>query len=200
MSAPLTIDRTVLQGEVVRLEPYQPKDFDEVARAALTAPEIFRFIPSRMQDMGDLRARFSMAEQLMEGGKVVFFLTRLAKTGEVVGSTSSMVTDAAHRRIEIGFTWLLPRAQRTAANTEAKLLQLTQAFEASGAIRVEFKTDARNTRSRDAILRIGAREEGTLRSHMICWDGHLRDSVYFSIIASEWPDVKSRLMAKLARR
>jgi RimJ/RimL family protein N-acetyltransferase len=108
-----------------------------------------------------------------------------------------ILTDATHRRIEIGFTWIVPRLRRTRVNTEAKLLQLTHAFESLGAVRVEFKTDARNERSRSALLRIGAKEEGTLRSHMLCWDGHRRDSVYFSILDTEWPDVKARLSRKL---
>lgn len=187
----------VLQGRNVRLEPYTPDHFEELAALALSTPETFRFIPVRMQTRDDLVARFALAERVMASGAGVFFVTRLAATGEAIGSTSMILTDAAHRRIEIGFTWIVPRLQRTRVNTEAKLLQLTHAFESLGAMRVEFKTDARNEKSRSALLRIGAKEEGTLRSHMLCWDGHRRDSVYFSILDTEWPDVKARLSSKL---
>ncbi|HEX4338513.1 MAG TPA: GNAT family protein [Polyangiaceae bacterium] len=195
MTTPLKLEKVSLEGDVVRLVPYEPSNFDEVANAALSAPEIFRYIPARMQTMDDMRDRFVPAERLMASGAGLFFLTRLKNTGELVGSTCTIVTDATHRRLEIGSTWLLPRAQRTGANTEAKLLQLTHAFETVGAMRVEFKTDARNERSRAALLRLGAKEEGTLRSHMLCWDGHRRDSVYFSILDTEWPAVKARLKA-----
>jgi RimJ/RimL family protein N-acetyltransferase len=196
----MNIDPVTLTGKIVRLEPYRHEDFDEVCAAVLSAPDVFRYIPSRMQTRADVAERFALAERMMSARSAVFFLTRHAETGELLGSTSSMVTDPAHRRLEIGFTWLLPRAQRTAANTEAKLLQMTHAFETLGCIRVEFKTDARNERSRAALARIGAKEEGTLRAHMICWDGHLRDSVYFSVTAAEWPSVKARLEGMLAAR
>jgi N-acetyltransferase len=194
----MQIAPVVLRGSTVRLEPYTAAQLEEVAAAALSAPELFRFIPSRMQSRADLVERFATAERLMASGSGVFFVTRLEATGDAVGSTSMILTDPAHRRIEIGFTWIVPRMQRTVVNTEAKLLQLTHAFEALGAVRVEFKTDARNERSRKAILRIGAKEEGPLRSHMICWDGHRRDSVYFSILDREWPEVKARLVKRLA--
>jgi RimJ/RimL family protein N-acetyltransferase len=110
-----------------------------------------------------------------------------------------MNIDAANRRVEIGATWLAQSWRRTAINTEAKYLMLRHAFETLGCIRVELKTDALNERSRAAILRIGAREEGTLRQHMLTWSGRLRDTVYFSIIDSEWPGVKASLEAKLKR-
>jgi RimJ/RimL family protein N-acetyltransferase len=189
----MNIEPVTLVGTGIRLEPYTSACFDEVCAAVLSAPDVFRYIPMRMKTREDVKERFALAERLMATKGAVFFLTRRAGTGELLGSTSSIVTDPVHRRLEIGFTWILPHAQRTAVNTEAKLLQMTHAFETLGCIRVEFKTDSRNERSRAALARIGAKEEGTLRSHMICWDGHLRDSVYFSVIASEWPGVKARL-------
>ena len=106
-----------------------------------------------------------------------------------MGSTSYLAVEPAHRRLEIGATWLNPQHQRTGANTEAKLLLLRHAFETLGCERVEFKTDSENKASRAALARIGAREEGTLRSHMARLDGSRRDSVYFSVIAPEWPRV-----------
>jgi RimJ/RimL family protein N-acetyltransferase len=107
--------------------------------------------------------------------------------------------DLANRRLEIGWTWYARAFQRTGVNTESKYLLLKHAFETLGAVRVEFKTDSLNARSRAALLRIGATEEGTLRNHMITWSGRLRHSVYYSVIAEEWPDVRRRLEEKLAR-
>jgi len=119
-------------------------------------------------------------------------------SNQVIGSTRYANIEPAHRRLEIGWTWLTPSFQRTAANTEAKLMLLTHAFETLGAQRVEFKTDKLNDRSREAILRIGAAEEGIFRKHMIMSTGRVRDTVYFSIIDTEWPAVKAKLLARLA--
>jgi RimJ/RimL family protein N-acetyltransferase len=119
-------------------------------------------------------------------------------TGRVIGSTRFANIDWEHRRAEIGWTWLNPRWWRTPINTEAKYLMLRHAFEEWKCIRVELKTAAKNARSRAAIARIGGKEEGTLRHHMIQPDGSYRDSVYFSILDDEWPDVKQRLEARLA--
>jgi RimJ/RimL family protein N-acetyltransferase len=146
-----------------------------------------------------MRTRVDSTLALLAKTGGAMFVTRDRATSRIVGSTTCYVTDRRHRRIEIGFTWLAPSAQRTFVNTEAKYLQLRHCFESAGAIRVEFKTDARNARSRAAILRIGATEEGTLRSHMICWDGYRRDSVYFSITEPEWPSVRARLEERLGR-
>jgi RimJ/RimL family protein N-acetyltransferase len=107
--------------------------------------------------------------------------------------------DCANRRVEIGWTWLSLNWQRTAANTEAKYLMLRHAFETWGCIRVEFKTDSLNEKSRAALLRIGAKEEGIFRNHMMTSTGRLRHSVYYSIIDSEWPKVRACLEEKLAR-
>jgi RimJ/RimL family protein N-acetyltransferase len=109
-----------------------------------------------------------------------------------------MNIDRANRRVEIGSTWIAPAWQRTAVNTEAKFLMLRHTFEVWQCLRVELKTDALNHKSRNAILRIGAKEEGTLRKHVVTWTGRIRDSVYFSILDPEWPEVKARLSAKLA--
>jgi RimJ/RimL family protein N-acetyltransferase len=108
-----------------------------------------------------------------------------------------MNIDRTNRRVEIGSTWIAPPWQRTAVNTEAKYLMLRHAFEVWGCIRVELKTDALNEKSRHAILRIGAKEEGTLRRHLITHTGRVRDTVYFSILDGEWPAVKARLIQNL---
>ena len=119
--------------------------------------------------------------------------------GRVVGSTRFLALRPEHRSLEIGWTWLGQDYQRTVVNTEAKLLLLAHAFEHLGCIRVEFKTDARNLRSQQALERIGAVREGVLRQHMIVQGGYRRDSVYFSVIDTEWPQVKQRLQAACNR-
>jgi RimJ/RimL family protein N-acetyltransferase len=140
----------------------------------------------------------AFAEQ--ERGESVVFATVERNSGSVVGSTRFMNIDRANALVEIGSTWIAPAWQRSAVNTEAKFLMLRHAFETWLCIRVELKTDALNQRSRNAILRIGAKEEGTLRRHLVTWTGRVRDSMYFSILDSEWPSVKEALEKKMARR
>jgi RimJ/RimL family protein N-acetyltransferase len=127
----------------------------------------------------------------------VVFATVKRDTGQVIGSTRFMNIDRANRRVEIGSTWIAREWHRSAVNTEAKYLMLRYAFEVWGCIRVELKTDVLNQRSRNAILRIGAKEEGTLRRHVITWTGRVRDTIYFSILDNEWPDAKAALELKL---
>jgi RimJ/RimL family protein N-acetyltransferase len=131
-------------------------------------------------------------------GKGGYFANRLRSSGKVIGGTGIRVVDPGVPSVEIGMTWILPQWQRTRVNTEAKFLQLSYCFEEAGVERVEFKTDALNARSRAAIARLGAREEGTMRSHMRRENGTLRDSVYFAITLPEWPLVKTRLESMLA--
>jgi RimJ/RimL family protein N-acetyltransferase len=119
-------------------------------------------------------------------------------SGAIVGSTRFMAINRDHRRVEIGSTFIAQRWQRSYVNTEAKYLMLRHAFEEWGCNRVEFITDVLHTKSRQAILRLGAKEEGTLRSHMIMRDGRIRDSALYSVIQSEWPRVKAGLEAKIA--
>jgi RimJ/RimL family protein N-acetyltransferase len=118
--------------------------------------------------------------------------------GRIAGSTRFMEINLPHRRLEIGFTFLGRSWQRTAVNTEAKLLMLTHAFETLGMNRVEFLTDVRNSTSRAAITRLGATQEGVLRQHMVMRDGWIRDSALYSLTRSEWPDAKNALAARLA--
>ena len=120
-----------------------------------------------------------------------------ADTNEVIGCTRYGNVERTHKRMEIGWTWVTPGRQRTPVNSEAKLLLLTHAFESLGANRVELKTDALNMKSRNAIGRIGAVQEGIFRQHMITAKGRVRDTVYFSIIQAEWPAVKQRLLVRL---
>src|SRR5439155_23411018 len=140
----------------------------------------------------------AFAEQ--ERGESLVFATVERGSGHVVGSTRFMNIDRANRRVEIGSTWIAHAWQRTAVNTEAKYLMLLHAFEVWKCIRVELKTDALNQKSRNAILRIGAKEEGTLRKQVITWTGRVRDSVYFSILDTEWSEVKIKLEDRLNQR
>lgn len=126
-------------------------------------------------------------------GVALPFITVDKESGAVIGSTRFGNIDRANRKVEIGWTWITPAFQRTHVNSEAKYLMLRHAFEEWGCVRVELKTDALNEKSRNAMLRIGAKEEGVLRQHMVTHSGRLRDTVYFSILDSEWPGVRARL-------
>jgi len=199
VASPLNIVTPItLEASVVRLEPIRREHaevFWEVANGALD--DIFQWIPYRMKTREDFQRVVDKALDEQERGDSVVFATVERSSGRVVGSTRFMNIDRVNRRVEIGSTWIAPAWQRTAVNTEAKFLMLRHAFEAWGCFRVELKTDALNQRSRNAILRIGAKEEGTLRRHVITWTGRVRDSVYFSILDTEWPKVKARLEQKL---
>jgi RimJ/RimL family protein N-acetyltransferase len=146
----------------------------------------------------DLRRYIETALEWQRAGTALPFATVLRSENRIIGTTRFANIDRAHRRSEIGWTFIAKPWQRSAANTEAKYLMLRHAFEVLRCIRVEFKTDALNTVSRKAIARIGAKEEGTFRSHMITETGRVRDTVYFSIVESEWPAVKRELETKLA--
>ena len=189
----------VLEGQYVRLEPLRLEHVDTFIGIGL-GHDIFRWFPWPVETPAEMRAFIDYLFESQAQGIAVPFTTVDKASGQVVGSTSFLAIDRANHRLEIGATWLSPRWQRTACNTEAKLLQLQHCFEDLGCVRVEFKTDALNQRSRAALQRIGAVEEGTFRQHMICPGGRLRDSVYFSVIDREWPPVKERLTQALLLR
>jgi RimJ/RimL family protein N-acetyltransferase len=195
LASPLNIVTPVtLEGSAVRLEPIRQEHaeiFWEAAKDALD--NIFQWIPYRMKAREDFQRLVEKAFAEQERGESVVFATVERSSGRVIGSTRFMNIDRINRHVEIGSTWIAPAWQRTIVNTEAKYLMLRHAFEAWQCIRVELKTDALNQRSRNAILRIGAKEEGTLRRHLITWTGRVRDTVYFSILDAEWPEVKARL-------
>lgn len=185
-----------LQGTHVRLEPLSLIHLEALSRAG-SDPEIWRWTTSNAATADGMRRYLEEALEMQRHGTALPFATVERSSGQVIGSTRFGNIDASHRRAEIGWTWITPKWQRTAINTEAKYLMLRYAFEDCRCIRVEFKTDALNTQSRNALLRIGAREEGVLRKHMITESGRLRDSVYFSILEEEWPAVKATLGKKL---
>jgi RimJ/RimL family protein N-acetyltransferase len=188
-----------LEGSFVRLEPARREHAELFWEAAKNDLEdIFRWIPYSMKTRDDFQRLIDIAFTEQERGESIVFATVERASGRVVGSTRFMNIDRANRRVEIGSTWIAPSWQRTAINTEAKYLMLRHAFEVWGCARVELKTDALNQKSRNAILRIGAREEGTLRRHVVTWTGRIRDSVYFSILDNEWPEVKTKLEARIS--
>lgn len=189
-----------LEGNHVRLEPLRPEHAAllwEVAKGHLA--DLFEWIPYQLKSLEDFQQfnRNVLGER--ERGISVPFVTIDRAPNQIVGTTRYMNMDLANRKVEIGSTWIAPPWQRTVINTEAKYLMLCHAFEVWDCIRVELKTDAMNQRSRRAILRLGAKEEGTLRKHMLTWNGRQRDSVYFSILDTEWLEVKRGLETKLAR-
>ncbi len=190
------VEPVELEGEHVRLEPVNVEHTSALWEAG-SHPELWRFMPSVIGSEEQMRETISWAVQIAEQGTGLAFATSIKATGEIVGSTGFWNLEPSHKRLEIGCTWITPRLQRSAVNTECKLLMLQHAFEQLGCNRVEFKTDSLNERSRAAIARLGAVEEGTLRNHMVQPDGRLRHSVYFSILSDEWPQVKRRLQGFL---
>lgn len=198
----MRIEPVTLRGRHVVLEPLRPEHADELWPAA-DEPGLWAYMGADgmgVASKADLRAwignRIAGAPSRMPA---LPFLQRDARTGQAFGSTSLFDIDAPNRKLEVGHTWLGKSHRRTPANTEAKRLLLGHAFERLGCIRVQLKADARNARSRAAMERIGARPEGVLRHWMVLPDGHLRDVAFYSVLAEEWPDVKARLDALLAR-
>lgn len=188
---------TILEGTYVRLEPLTPAHASELLELALD-PELWRFTTTEIHSREDLDAYIATALDWQRLGTALPFATIHRASGRAVGSTRLANIDRAHRRAEVGWTWLGRPHQRTALNTEAKLLMLAHAFERMECIRVELKTDVLNSRSRAAIRRLGATEEGVLRHHMIMPGGRIRDTVYYSILREEWPAVRAGLEAKLS--
>jgi N-acetyltransferase len=187
-----------LEGRFVRLEPLRPEHAPllwEIAKDHLA--DLFQWIPYRLQSLKDFQEFNCQVLDEQARGLTVPFATVERASNVVVGTTRFMNMDLRNCKVEIGSTWIAPRWQRTLVNTEAKYLMLCHAFEVWKCLRVELKTDALNQRSRQAILRLGARAEGTLRKHMLTHDGRQRDSIYFSILDTEWPEVKTSLESKL---
>src|SRR5262245_52813387 len=187
-----------LEGRYVRLEPLALEHLPGLCAVGLDEA-IFRWFPVPAHTAESMRTFIEVALEGQRAGTALPFATIERVSGKPVGSTRYGNIELAHRRLEIGWTWLAPAWQRTPLNTEAKLLMLQHAFEHLGCIRVELKTDALNERSRAAILRLGAKEEGILRQHIITSTGRLRDTVYYSVLDSEWPAVKAGLEEKLKR-
>lgn len=189
----------VLEGREVRLEPMSPGHLPGLVAVGLD-PSLWAVGMQSIRSADDMAAYVASALADQAAGHALPFVTVAREDGSVVGSTRLGAWVPAFRRVEIGWTWIAPRWQRSAINTEAKLLMLTHAFETLGCVRVELKTDVLNLRSRAAILRLGAVEEGVLRKHQITATGRIRDSVLFSITDEEWPGVRERLRSMTENR
>ena len=187
----------VLEGRYVRLEPPSHAHSPDLAMVALD-PELWRWTTTQIHTVDDLNAYIDNLLALKASGAAIPFTTIDRTTGRAIGGTRFANIDVQNRRVEIGWTWLGRPYQRRAFNTEAKLLMLGHAFDRMDCIRVEFKADALNMKSRNALLRLGAREEGTLRHHTILPSGRVVDWVYYSILREEWPGVRAGLEKKLA--
>jgi RimJ/RimL family protein N-acetyltransferase len=188
----MLIDPVTLEGRVVRLEPLALSHLDALCAVGLD-PELWQYTLTIVQTREDMRSYLEAALKAREQGSALPFVIIERAANTVVGSTRYLNIDQQNKKLEIGSTWVARRWQRTAVNTEAKFLLLRHAFEVLGCVRVEFKTDVLNRQSRAALLRIGAKQEGILRKHLITQTGRVRDTVYFSILDTEWPDVKRRL-------
>lgn len=186
-----------LDGPLVRLEPLTLEHVDALCRVGLDQ-RIWEWNPFGVSSPEEMEEYVRTALAWREQGIAVPFATVERATGTVIGSTRFGAIDERNRRVEIGWTWLGPEWWRSGVNTDAKRRMMGHAFEVWGCRRVEFKTDALNERSRSAIERLGAKFEGTLRRHMVTRTERMRDSVYYSILDDEWPNVRSFLDARLA--
>lgn len=193
----MKLQAITLTGQSIRLEPLRTDHVPALANVGLH-PELWLLQPAPIATEEDMRRYVHTAlDDQQSGSGLPFVIVDLA-TDQVIGSTRYMEIALQHFRLEIGATWLTPSHQRSRANTVAKLLLLTHALESLGIKRVVFKTEAQNEKSRRALARIGAVEEGTFRQHLYTTAGRARDMVYFSILGNEWPSVKAGLLARLA--
>jgi N-acetyltransferase len=193
------ISPRTLTGRHVTLEPLASEHLDGLA-AAVADGELWRLWYTSVPAPEQMQAEIARRLDLQAQGSMLPFAIRRTDSGALCGMTTYMHIDAANQRLEIGSTWYAKSAQRSAINTEAKLLLLTHAFETLGCIAVEFRTHWMNQQSRAAIARLGAKQDGILRNHQQLADGSYRDTVVFSIIESEWPMVRRHLQFKLERK
>lgn len=190
-TAPIT-----LGGEQVLLLPLTMAHIPRLAEIGIE-PSLWKWNPYPVRNEEEMAHYVEAALKWQIVGTALPFVICIKDTGDIVGTTRFGNVDALYRRVEIGWTWVMATYQRTFVNTEAKFLMLRHAFETWGCVRVELKTDSRNLKSKNAILRLGAKQEGILRKHMSGRDGYVRDSIYFSILDEEWPGVKACLEAKI---
>ena len=195
----MLIETPVLEGASLRLEPLSEAHLPGLVEIAFDE-RIWRYMLLSVKTPDDLRCWLGSALQAKAAGSTMPWATVLKAENRVIGSTRFLDLDMKHRTVEIGHTWLVPDYHGTGLNPEAKLLQLTYAFEELRMNRVALKTHHQNLQSQAAMRKMGAIEEGTFRNHYVMPDGSLRHSVWFSIIREEWPQVKSRLVERLQRK
>jgi RimJ/RimL family protein N-acetyltransferase len=193
----MEIEKTILEGSRVRLEPVTGHHIAGLT-AAINDGELWKIPVTVVPHPHDLDKFVAAAEAAFIQRRELAFVTIDKTSNTIVGSTRFRCIESAHKRLEIGFTFIAESWQRSYINTEAKYLMLEHAFEVWRYNRVELLTDILNEKSRNAILRIGAKQEGVVRNHMVMRDGRIRDSVLFSITAQEWPDVKRALRSKMS--
>lgn len=191
-------ERPRLEGDRIALEPFDGGHAAELVAAfdPATWPDIWRWYTVDIPDAAALARFLDGVLREQSEGRTVAFAVRDRASGALLGATRFLHLEPAHRRVEIGSTWYLPAWQRTYANTEAKRLMLSHAFERWGCLCVQLQTDVLNERSRRAIERLGARLDGVLRAHRVCDDGRVRDSAVYSILRDEWPAVRDRLQPR----
>ncbi len=192
----MKFDEITLEGKYVKLEPLTEKHKEGLCEA-IRDGDLWNLHVTLVPHPSDIDSFINTAREVRESGDGLCFATINKDNNQIVGSTRFMKANIPNQRVEIGFTFLSKKAQKTRMNTEAKMLMLSHAFEQMQFNRVELLTDYLNTKSRNAILRLGAKEEGLLRSHMVMPDGRIRDSVIFSIIKGEWPGIKQHLAFKI---
>jgi RimJ/RimL family protein N-acetyltransferase len=195
---PLDLAPIVLEGTLTRLVPLELAHLDELAAVGLDSA-VWSWVTLDVRTRDELASWIEEALAEREAGTALPFATIERASGRAVGSTRYLNVDRRNRHVEIGWTWVAPPWQRSGINREAKLLMLRHAFETLGCLRVEFKTDALNDRSRAALLGIGARFEGVFRNHVISQGGRIRHSAWYSVTDGEWPTVRERLEASLGR-
>jgi N-acetyltransferase len=193
----MKLEPVILEGKFVRLEPLSMSHLPQLCEVGLDE-DLWRLIPTQIQSSEDMKMYIETALDEQNRGVSLPFATVEKSSNKPIGSTRFGNIRIKDKGVEIGWTWIAKNWQRTQINTEAKYLMLRQAFEVWRCLRVEFKTDVLNEKSRSAILRLGAKQEGIFRRHVVCQSGRIRDSVYFSILDSEWAEVKKNLETKLA--
>lgn len=190
------VSPVVLKGAHVLLEPLSPNHLDELIDA-VSDGELWKLWFTTIPSPDGMATEIERRLKLQNEGSMLPFVVRFIESGKLCGMTTFMNIDGANKRMEIGSTWYSKSVQRTSVNTECKLLMLTHAFEHLECIAVEFRTHFMNQRSRNAITRLGAKQDGILRNHQQLADGSYRDTVVYSIIAQEWLAVKNHLTGKL---
>jgi len=194
----MEVKPVTLEGKRVRLEAMRSDHLDGLAEAG-AFEELWKWTRTFAHTPESMKEYVDEALSDSAKGAALPFVTIDKETGKVIGSTRFANFDAANRHVEIGWTWITPSYQRTHVNSEAKYLMLTHAFEVWKCARVELKTDVLNSKSRNAMLRMGATEEGALRKHVLAFNDRWRDTIYYSVLDTEWPEVKARLKGFMER-